>query len=111
MYAVEAIAALRAMGWFVIIYTCREGQHALDAQKVMSQSNLRYDLFNQNHPELTCLFKYDCRKVSADIYIDDKSLDMIGKYIDWSEIFVKVCGLEGQFEPMLNKCNVAVKED
>lgn len=88
--AKEVINGLRKEGWFIIINTCRSGVHKDDAVKFLNENGIEFDLINENHPELVNLFEYDCRKICADIYIDDKNIDAIGFDIDWLYIWRKV---------------------
>ena len=39
------------------------------------KNGLVFDTVNENLPELIDLYKNDCRKINADIYIDDKATD------------------------------------
>lgn len=38
---------------------------------------LTFDAVNANLPELIDLYKNDCRKINADIYIDDKAVNPV----------------------------------
>lgn len=38
---------------------------------------LTFDTVNANLPELIDLYKNDCRKINADIYIDDKAVNPV----------------------------------
>lgn len=60
----------------VILWTCRSGEQLQEAVGWCRNYGLEFDAVNENLPELIELFGNDCRKVSADIYIDDKALNV-----------------------------------
>ena len=68
------IRRLHADGHRIIINTCRSGKYEGLAQDFLDEHLIPYDLINSNLPELVNQYKQDCRKISADIYIDDKCL-------------------------------------
>ena len=41
------------------------------------EHGLVFDMINENLPELVELYGNDCRKVNADIYIDDKAVNPV----------------------------------
>ena len=62
----------KALGAKVILWTCREGQEAMDAILWCLERGLKLDTCNRNVPEIVTKFGGDCRKIYADEYIDDK---------------------------------------
>lgn len=72
-------------GHEIIINTCRAGIFEGDAYKFLTDNGIRYTFVNSNLPHLIEEFKQDCRKISADVYIDDKQLGGIPD--DWDEIY------------------------
>ena len=70
----KCIRLLYDEGHHIVINTCRSGKHEGLAQDFLDNHKIPYDLINANLPELITYFKQDCRKISADIYIDDKCL-------------------------------------
>lgn len=76
--AKDYINQLYDEGYIIIINTCRtDGSGVLAASMAKDFLRLRgikYHFFNENWPELIELYGNDCRKISADIYIDDKCL-------------------------------------
>lgn len=96
---------LKKEGWFIIINTCRGMHHEKDATEFLNIHEIPYDLVNKNHPDLCELFVYDCRKISADIYIDDKNLDSLITGINWLDIYTKITKLSiNGFKSMLDLC-------
>lgn len=72
-------------GHEIIINTCRAGIFEGNAYKFLTDNNIRYTFVNSNLPRLIQEFGQDCRKISADIYIDDKSLGW--SLNDWEDIY------------------------
>jgi len=83
--AKEYINKLYEDGIYIIIYTCRSGKQEAMVSDFLSQHGVKFHLINQNKPELVEFYNIDSRKVSADIYVDDKQLGGLPK--DWSVIY------------------------
>ena len=66
---------LRAAGNKLILWTCREGERLKEALEWCADRELYFDAVNDNIPELVKLYDCNSRKVSADMYIDDKSMN------------------------------------
>ena len=60
-------------GAAVILFTCREKQLLKDAVKWCKQQGLVFDEVNRNLKERVRAYKADPRKISADVYIDDRA--------------------------------------
>lgn len=72
----ELIAQLveeQKAGAVIILWTCRERRMLREAVKWSEAHGLKFDYVNRNTPERIRLYKSDSRKISADIYIDDKA--------------------------------------
>lgn len=66
------VGMLKAMGYKLILWSCRDGE-ALDAAVNFCKLNgLVFDAVNDNIEEVKMLFNNNTRKVYADIYLDDK---------------------------------------
>ena len=61
----------------LILWTCREKEDLQDALNFCEKHGVKFDYVNENCERNLKLFKNDCRKVSADIYIDDHSYEGI----------------------------------
>lgn len=72
--AVEYINKLYDEGYGIIINTCRAGLMEADAINFLKRNNIKYHYINCNFPHLVEYFGADCRKISADMYIDDKNI-------------------------------------
>lgn len=67
----------KAAGARLILWTNREGDLLEEAVEWCRERGLKFDTVNANLPELIELYKNDCRKINADIYIDDKAVNPI----------------------------------
>ena len=80
-------------GKMIIINSCRSNEHFDSMVAFLNENGIKYHLANENDPVLIDFFGMDCRKMSADIYIDDRNLYNYGR-IDWNDISLKVEELE-----------------
>jgi len=72
----EFLKKQKAAGSRIILYTCRSGEHLIEAQAFCLKFGLTFDAINENLPELIEAYGNDSRKINADYYIDDKNLDV-----------------------------------
>ena len=70
---IDFIKYCNQVGDIVILWTCRSNQELLDAISWCKLQGLTFDYVNMNVPELVDLYGNDCRKIAADMYIDDRS--------------------------------------
>lgn len=71
---IERLRTLRKKGHKLILWTCRNGQFLSDAVTFAAKYGLYFDAINENLPEVLALWGgKDSRKISADVYIDDRS--------------------------------------
>lgn len=63
----------RSLGDKLILWTCRTGLPLAQAIKWCKNYGLSFDAVNENLPEIIEKYGSESRKISADIYIDDKS--------------------------------------
>ena len=68
----------RKKGDKLILWTCREKEMLCKAVAWCAYKGLWFDAINENLPEQIKLFGNDCRKIGADIYLDDK-----GRRVRW----------------------------
>lgn len=59
----------------LILWTCRENKELQQAIDWCKNYGLYFDTVNENLPELIRKYRCRSRKVAADIYIDEKSLN------------------------------------
>lgn len=81
--AKKVINSLALKGCYIIVWTCRCEEREIDAEKFLSRSGILFDQINNHHPVLIEKFKNNTRKISADLYIDDKC---IGGLPSWNKI-------------------------
>lgn len=74
MDVINRLKTLRKQGHKLILNTCREGELLQKAIDYCKFFGLTFDAHNENLPELIEKYGGDCRKISADFYIDDKNL-------------------------------------
>lgn len=70
---VQALIAAQAAGARLILWTNRVGPRLAEAVEWCRQRELEFDAVNENLPEVLAAFVTDCRKVYADIYLDDRA--------------------------------------
>jgi len=59
----------------IILWTCRAGKTLSEAVELCKNNGLVFDSVNENLPEMLDMYdNNDCRKIGADVYIDDKSI-------------------------------------
>jgi hypothetical protein len=72
-------------GHHIIINTCRSGIYEGLAETFLRENKIHFHYINSNMPYMIEQYGQDCRKISADIYIDDKCL--MGLPDTWEEIY------------------------
>ena len=72
----------------LILWTCREGKELEDAVSFCQKNGIDLYAVNRNYPEED-VNNYFCRKIDADIYIDDRG---IGELPSWGEIYQAIEG-------------------
>lgn len=75
---IEYCKALKRDGHKLILWTCREGDMLYTAVAWCSEQGVFFDAINSNLLERIIEYGGDCRKISADYYIDDRSLFLKG---------------------------------
>jgi guanylate kinase len=94
MYGAKyTIRKWRSDGHIVTINTCRSNQFENDAIKFLKENNIEYDFINENDPALISQYNTDCRKISADLYLDDKNF---GGFIGWDNADLIVEQMQSQ---------------
>jgi hydroxymethylpyrimidine pyrophosphatase-like HAD family hydrolase len=69
---VNFIKKAHKAGHHIIIWTCRTGEYVQDMIRFLKKWGIPYDKINENYKiEID-----DCRKVFADIYLDDRALNV-----------------------------------
>ena len=78
---IEYLLKEKAAGNKLILWTCRAGKPLADAVNWCRDYGLVFDAVNDNLPEIVELYGNNSRKITCDIYIDDRSVfvDSAGK--------------------------------
>ena len=71
-------------GHKIIINTCRTGRYEGMAEDFLKEHDIPYHFINNNLPTMINKYKQDCRKISADYYIDNRN---IGGLPTWRSIY------------------------
>jgi len=83
--ALWGIQELHAMGHKLYLWTCREEQYLAEAIEWIQANGLGYCFqgYNENDPEMILAFGHDSRKLTVDLYLDDKQIPPLPS---WKEI-------------------------
>lgn len=71
---VRMVKEMQMHGDKIILWTCRSGELLEDAVIWCAERGLYFDAINENLPTLIEKYGSDSRKISADMYIDDKAI-------------------------------------
>lgn len=71
---IEQLKEEQERGTALILYTCRSGRLLRDAVKWSKEQGLKFDSVNRNLPDRIKAYRGDTRKISADLYIDDRNV-------------------------------------
>lgn len=93
-YAAEVLKKWLAEGHYIIINSCRAGDREKDMREFLDGRGIFYDAINNNLQERILRFGSDTRKISADVYIDDKNI--FCHNIDWLEIEREISRISGR---------------
>lgn len=78
---IKYVKHLKKTGWKLILWTCRHGAMLEDAVRFCEKElGLKFDAINDNIPEIVEMYGNNSRKISCDIYIDDRAFVPIEKY-------------------------------
>lgn len=82
---IEHLKKRRRQGNKIILWTCREGERLLVAVDWCREHGLAFDAVNENLPEMIEWHGNDCRKIFADVYIDDKTVNKTKYHVPYRE--------------------------
>lgn len=80
---------LRVQGKKIILWTCRCEERLSDAVAWCARFGLQFDAINENVPETLEQYGTESRKISADVYIDDKSCFPWMSRREWESYLLK----------------------
>lgn len=72
---INFVKYMKSQGVEIILYTNREGELLKNAVEACKRVGLVFDAINENLKWRIDLYGSDCRKIGADIYIDDKAIN------------------------------------
>lgn len=78
---------LKRRGHVLVLNTCRVGMPLQLAIMKLDDNGIHFDRINENWPARIRQYGGDCRKIAADIYIDDKAIG----YWNWPMVFLFSC--------------------
>lgn len=83
---------LQKRGHELILFTCREKKHLTRAYSFLDEHGIKFKYYNENTEERVCEYGGDCRKISADLYLDDKAffpgwwaVPLVVLWMEWRE--------------------------
>ena len=79
---INRMIKLREEGNKVILWTCRIDDKLTNAVDWCKEHGLEFDAINENVPEILETFGAEARKIYADIYVDDRAVDL-GVMLYW----------------------------
>ena len=79
---IEYLKVWRNQGNKLILWTCRAGEALEKAVSWCHDQQLEFDAVNDNLPEMIEKWGSNSRKITADIYIDDKAEMPVGVLLD-----------------------------
>ena len=83
-YLILQLKGRQAMGDKLILWTCRAGEALAEAVEWCSHYGLHFDAINDNVPETLAKYGNNSRKITADIYLDDRAEK------PWQELLAEV---------------------
>lgn len=69
-----------AQGHKIIINTCRSGEAGAIIKQLLIDNGIKFHYFNEHDPKDVEIYDVESRKISADVYIDDKNSE---DNVDW----------------------------
>lgn len=95
----------------IIINTCRAGEHLEACKAFLRENSINYHFINENASIRINQYGTDTRKVSADLYVDDKNIggfrgwkyvrNYIHKYVNSKPLVIAVVGESGSGKTQL----------
>jgi hypothetical protein len=95
-HAIWALNTLQQHGYVIIINTCRVGVYCDDAIDYLYNQGFVPDLVNENMKDRIKMFGADSKKISADIYIDDRNYGTVIDDLFWINAVDKLTSMAGK---------------
>ena len=71
---IHALIQRQRKGDRLILWTCREEKPLKDAVEWCKLQGLTFDAVNENLEEIKHIYQHNSRKITADIYVDDRAI-------------------------------------
>ena len=78
---IKFVKELKKQGNKIILWTCRSGKQLDDACLFCYRHGIKFDAINSNLPETIEKYGNDSRKITADIYLDDKAYNNLSEEV------------------------------
>ncbi|MCQ2202630.1 MAG: hypothetical protein MJZ27_11170 [Bacteroidales bacterium] len=88
MFAFDTLRALQQKDYLLTLWTCRTGKLLDDAVDLCRKNGIEFYAINANYPGEDMSNPDNPRKLTADIFIDDRNL---GGIPSWGEIYQILC--------------------
>ncbi len=88
MFAFDTLRALQKKDYLLTLWTCRTGKLLDDAVELCRKNGVEFYAINANYPGEDISNPDNPRKLTADIFIDDRN---IGGLPSWGEIYHTLC--------------------
>lgn len=82
-YIINYCKRLKSEDNTLILWTCRHGKELEEAVEWCKEQGLEFDYINENPPDRIAIWG-DCRKVYADVYIDDHNYSLMELIGGWT---------------------------
>ena len=104
-FAITTLKQLQADGHLLILWTVRHEELLEEAIDFCQKRGLEFFAVNSNYPEEKHVefHNHTCRKLKADIFIDDRN---IGGLPDWGDIYTMISGGKAYAESYTGKLNL-----
>lgn len=93
--AKQCIDQMAAQDHYIIIHTCRSGEHLLNAINYLIEQGIRFNRVNDNHPDQIRMYNNNSRKVYAHVYVDDKN---VFGFPGWRETIAEIERLDKEWK-------------
>lgn len=100
---IEILKEKQAAGDKIILWTCREGELLEQAVEYCREYGLEFDAVNDNIQENIEKFGNNCRKIFANYYVDDKSIE--------PDCLIMMEGIKGMIDRMFMGIDMAAGSD
>ena len=114
--AVDCLKRLSDEGHRVILWSSREGKHLEEAVEFCRKRGLEFYAVNSEYRDASWEGKKSSRKISADVYIDDRNLgglpdwgmvyDMVSNHLTFQEVTERIIDEKGGSEEVVQAVNI-----